>query len=60
MSVYHVALRQRAKHKLLRGTFSIRIPVFLSYGKIGFEPPLPHISGVFCFKGEHYTPPIIL
>ena len=43
MSVYHVAPRQRAKHKLLRDTFTIRIPVFLSYGKIGFKPPIPRI-----------------
>ncbi len=42
--VYHLAPRQRAKHKLLRSTFTIKIPVFLTYGKIGFEPPLPHLK----------------
>jgi predicted XRE-type DNA-binding protein len=37
------APRQRAKHKLLRDTFTIKIPVFLSYGKIGFEQLNPTI-----------------
>jgi transcriptional regulator with AAA-type ATPase domain len=36
------APRQRAKHKLLRDTFTIKIAIYLSYGKIGFEPLLPH------------------
>ncbi|MBT3589375.1 MAG: hypothetical protein HN514_01350 [Candidatus Marinimicrobia bacterium] len=40
---FFYAPRQRAKHKLLRDTFTIKIPVFLSYGKIGFKPPLPRI-----------------
>jgi len=37
------APHQRAKHKLVWNTFTIRIPIFLSYGKIGFEPLSPTI-----------------